>query len=441
VTSRRAIGPILYGTFFVVLLPAGLIRWAIATDEIISLPAYHEPLLGWALAASGLALIIAGMLALRIYGGGLPMNAYPPPRYVRRGIYRWLRHPIYVGFFLVMVGVALAVGSASGLWLVSPVVALGMAALVIGYEGPDLRSRFGDAVATGPLLGLPDDSEAPPTVWDRLSIVALVFLPWAVAYEAVIRLGIPPDAVEAYLQFERGWPVLVWTEGVYASVYLFVVAAPFLARERRVLRHMAITALFATAVVTFIYVTLPLVAPPRPLGGGGLLGRMLTWERAASQTVATFPSFHVIWALIAAEVWTRSYSRMAPLIWIWAGAISVSCLTTGMHALVDVAAAVACWIAFRSYHRLWGTLRRLTLWGIHAAPPALQRAWYEWQLGLVVLAAIPLFMFTSQEVWDAPAELTALIVGGLGALGLFYAIRVGARTTLIASCIAVLAAA
>jgi hypothetical protein len=83
----------------------------------------------------------------------------------------------------------------------------------------------------------------------------------------------------------------------------------------------------------------------------------------------------------------------------------------------------------------------LTLWGIHAAPPALQRAWYERQLGLVMLAAIPLFMYTSQEVWNAPAEVTALIVGALGALGLFYAIRTGARSTLLASCIAVLAAA
>jgi hypothetical protein len=83
----------------------------------------------------------------------------------------------------------------------------------------------------------------------------------------------------------------------------------------------------------------------------------------------------------------------------------------------------------------------LTLWGIHGAPPALQREWYERQLGLAVLAAIPLFMFTSMEVWDAPSEVTALLVAGMGALGLLYAIRLGARTTLLASCLAILAAA
>jgi hypothetical protein len=83
----------------------------------------------------------------------------------------------------------------------------------------------------------------------------------------------------------------------------------------------------------------------------------------------------------------------------------------------------------------------LTLWGIHAAPPALQREWYERQLGVVMLAAIPLWFTTSIEVWDAPAEVTALLVGGLGALGLWYAIRQGARSTLLASCLAVFSAA
>jgi hypothetical protein len=79
----------------------------------------------------------------------------------------------------------------------------------------------------------------------------------------------------------------------------------------------------------------------------------------------------------------------------------------------------------------------LTLWGIHAAPPALQREWYERQLGVVMLAEIPLLMTTTIQVWDAAAEVTALLVGALGALGLWYSIREGARSTLMASCLAV----
>src|SRR5207253_7610621 len=73
------------------------------------------------------------------------MNAYPPPRYVAQGIFRLLPHPIYTGFTMLCVGVSIAVVSASGLWLVSPIVALSCAARVLGYERHDLRERFGRA--------------------------------------------------------------------------------------------------------------------------------------------------------------------------------------------------------------------------------------------------------------------------------------------------------
>ena len=71
------------------------------------------------------------------------MNAYPPPRYVERGVYRLLPHPIYAGFVMLCAGISIGVGSASGLWLVSPVVALASAALLLGYEKHDLAERFG----------------------------------------------------------------------------------------------------------------------------------------------------------------------------------------------------------------------------------------------------------------------------------------------------------
>jgi hypothetical protein len=83
----------------------------------------------------------------------------------------------------------------------------------------------------------------------------------------------------------------------------------------------------------------------------------------------------------------------------------------------------------------------LTLWGMHRAPPALQRSWYERQLGFAVLASIPLLFATSQAVWRAPAEVTSLLIAGVGALALRYAIGNGARSTLFAACFALLVAA
>ena len=54
------------------------------------------------LLAMGVALMGFGMLALWRDGGGLPMNAFPPPRLVTGSIYALVPHPIYVGFVAVV---------------------------------------------------------------------------------------------------------------------------------------------------------------------------------------------------------------------------------------------------------------------------------------------------------------------------------------------------
>jgi len=294
VKGRRGVGPWLYGALWCAALPIGLVAWASATRDVVPLPSVHNVAAGVGILAVGSVLMIAGWFALTAYGRGLPMNAYPPTQLVTRGVYRWHGHPIYVGFFLACVGVSLTLGSASGLWLVSPVVALSAAALVLGHERDAVRRLSRAVEKVRPLVSLPRDEEGQPTGWDRVSIFLLVILPWTVAFEAVFRLGIPLDAVEAYFPFERAWPVLEWTEPVYASVYLLVGLVPFVSRRKSDLRRFAVAGMVATVVVTLIYLTVPLVAPPREFTSHSFAGRMLMWERAMSHTVAAFPSFHVI---------------------------------------------------------------------------------------------------------------------------------------------------
>ena len=60
---------------------------------------------------------------------------------------------------------------------------------------------------------------------DRVSAYVLLFLPWLVAYEAVGHVQ-PHDVMENFFGFERQWPVLLWTEVVYALTYPFVILAP-----------------------------------------------------------------------------------------------------------------------------------------------------------------------------------------------------------------------
>jgi protein-S-isoprenylcysteine O-methyltransferase Ste14 len=150
----HVLGKVLYGLLFVLLLPAGLVLWARASGPNVGFPPVQAVGVGLGLALVGGVLIVSGMLSLWVFGHGLPMNPYPPSRYVTRGPYRLLRHPIYAGFSLLCIGVALATGSAAGIWLVCPVVILSCLSLVLGYENIDLQKRFGDELPS-PLMRIP----------------------------------------------------------------------------------------------------------------------------------------------------------------------------------------------------------------------------------------------------------------------------------------------
>ena len=394
-------GRILYGALFTVVLPVLLWLWARASEGVVPLPALRAPVPGAALAVLGAGLMAWGMAALVRWGGGLPMNAYPTRHHVARGPYRLVGHPIYVGFGLTCAGVAVATGSSSGLWLVTPTVLLAMVALVVGYEGPALRERFRKAQAYRPLLSLPRPDPGTPTGWERTSVIVLVFLPWFLAFEGVVLLGVPPDAVEAFLPFEKDWSVLVRTEYLYALVYPFVGLVPLLVPDRRALRDFALQGLLATGVVTLIYLTVPLVAPPRPFEGGGLAGQLLAWERSMAHTVAAFPSFHVIWALLAADAWSRGAGLWRRIgVRLVAGAIVTACITTGMHALADVAAGIAVWWILRRPRRLWEALRR--------GAERVANSWREWRFGPVRVLS---YGFYAGAAGGVAAWITGTLVG------------------------------
>ena len=139
-------GKFLYAITFVILLPIALVAWARATSSAITLPTPRVPIVGYSLAAIGIAIILESMRELWFKGGGLPMNAYPPARLVKSGLYALIPHPIYAGFCAACFGCSIATGSSGGLWLVTPIVILGCIALVKGYEGPALRARFPESL-------------------------------------------------------------------------------------------------------------------------------------------------------------------------------------------------------------------------------------------------------------------------------------------------------
>ncbi len=410
------IGEFLYGITFVVGVPLFLVWWATRATVAVPLPVPAAPWAGAVVGSLGLILVIAGWWALYHHGNGLPMNPFPPRFFVTRGIYRYTSHPVYIGFCLLVLGASLVTESRGGLWLVTPMTMLACAALVLGYEREATRHRFGPTAVRKPLIALPRDTPGRPNRWNRVSVYLMVLLPWAAAFEAVYRLGVPRDARSAYLPFERPWPVLEWSEPVYASVYLLVLLAPLIVTRRDELRRFAVRGLLATAIVTPIYLIVPLVAPPRPFAPSTVWGDLLMFERSMSHTVAAFPAFHVIWTLIAADAWRRTLPRAAPLIWVWAALITISCVTTGMHAIVDVVMAIIVFLVVRHYRWVWSQLQ--------TGAERVANSWREWRHGNVRLinhgiyaGAAGLVGFTLAASFAGPDLLWAVLLIHLTGLG------------------------
>ena len=389
-----------YGATFVVGAPLLLVAWAIRTAPLIRLPSIGDTPAGIAVAVVGAVLLIAGIVALVRHGRGLPMNAFPPERLVREGVYRWLNDPIYIGFGLVVLGVSLAVRSASGLWLVTPATWLAMAALVFGYERHDLRRRFAAESRVAPRLSLPPADDRAPTVGERLGTLLWVFGPWLMAYYAVQALGRSADALATLLPGERSWPVVTWMELAYASAYVLVPLTVFAARSRRALRTFAEGGLVATVVVTLCWLVVPIVAVHRSFEPLGWAGELLSSEEAHSNGVAAFPAFHALWSLLAARAWSSGRGRAATgAVWICASIIVVSCIGTGHHSVLDVAAALVVYLLVRDVRATWGIVRRAT--------ERVANSWHEWSLGPV--------RFINHGVYAGIAAAAGLTIAGAAA--------------------------
>lgn len=375
-TKQHLTFKVLYGIVFVIILPIVLFFWADVTSGYVSITAISSRPLGVSALVLGILFMFSGTYALKVYGSGLPMNAFPPKNYVTKGIYKLFSHPIYIGFCISVAGMSIYSGSASGIWLVTPITILGCISLVLGYEKQDLKERFQSSIVL-PLISLPDNSISPAKMRDRLSIVFLVFLPWAVIYEIFVHIGPPPDGFTVFLPFEENLLVHEWTEIIYLSTYLFVFLAPLTAKRKNDLRSFALSGLIATAVVSLIFFLIPVIAPPRDFTPISILGSILNWERGLDSPAAAFPSFHVIWAFIAANLYAKSVPKQGYFFYSWAIFISASCITTGMHATMDVLAGLL----------LYGLIiKRITIWTfVLRQTEFIANSWKEWRIGSVRL--------------------------------------------------------
>jgi len=367
---KTALSKLLYGLAFCAVLPALLLLWARALGEKCpSLPPVGAGPLSLLLIAGGAALMLRGTWELWRWGGGLPMNAFPPQRLVARGLYGSIPHPIYLGFALLMLGAFMATRLPAGVWIVTPVLWLGITTLVIGYERLDLQRRFGGTPAPT-RLSLPPDAAMAPSAWQRVAVYGLVLGPWLVVYEAMAGL-FQGRGFDTYLPIERHWAPIEWTALLYAGAYAWVALAPLAARSQAALRRFVRDGWVGSAFIFWCFLVLPLTATPRPFAVASGLGRLLEFDRAHDTVFCAFPSFHVFWPFLAARLWAGRLPTAVA--YGLAALMAASCVTTGMHSLADVAAGFVVFAVVNRLDDLWRGLLRLT--------ETIANWWRTWRVG------------------------------------------------------------
>lgn len=96
----------------VTLLFACVMTGAAYATSSLSVEAAALRWLGGMTVLIGIAVCVGGVVAFRIARTTVdPTRPEKASALVRGGIYRWTRNPMYLGFFLVLVGLALLLGS------------------------------------------------------------------------------------------------------------------------------------------------------------------------------------------------------------------------------------------------------------------------------------------------------------------------------------------
>jgi protein-S-isoprenylcysteine O-methyltransferase Ste14 len=132
---------------FLLLAPgavAGLAPWWITRWRM------QPPLLGFSgfrvigalMIAAGIAIVLDSFARFALQGLGTPAPILPTRHLVVSGLYQYVRNPMYVGVFWIVLGQGLLLGNGR-LLAYGVLLWLGFHLFIVGYEEPTLRRSFG----------------------------------------------------------------------------------------------------------------------------------------------------------------------------------------------------------------------------------------------------------------------------------------------------------
>lgn len=138
----RVAGGTMLGALIVIAFGAPAIAWldAYAPFQLTRDLAW----LGWVMLGAAFALIASAEFSFVRFGGATGVPGDAPHTLVARGIYRWVRNPLYLGGNTIVWSVALIHGSA-GVLLLALILAPIYHLFVVCIEEPRLAKRYGDA--------------------------------------------------------------------------------------------------------------------------------------------------------------------------------------------------------------------------------------------------------------------------------------------------------
>jgi protein-S-isoprenylcysteine O-methyltransferase Ste14 len=130
-----------FALFGGIVIPYYLIR----LNDYFSLPILFNSALtkivGFLLIAVGLYIFLYCSKIFVSLGKGTPVPIEPPKKLVAQGLYKYSRNPIYIGYFLILLGEFLFFGYFLQL-IYCLLAVLSFHLLVIYYEEPRLKKRF-----------------------------------------------------------------------------------------------------------------------------------------------------------------------------------------------------------------------------------------------------------------------------------------------------------
>lgn len=292
------IGKLLYGSVFVLLLPAILLCWSFVLDNSMNWRVPALPILAVSSIVLGLVFLFKGMFDLIRFGHGLPMNAYPPQTFVTQGIYSLFPHPIYLGAIFLSAGTALWFQSSSGLYIVTPILVLMTLSLVYGYEREDMEKRFGSTLLDyRPLFSLPLSSENKAQLLKKVAIVLRIFLPWLIVGYFVDYARCTRTCTGAFIGLLSTQPWHNWLSIIWLLPYLYLLIVLLVAPSDQSLLHKAIAGTLATVLGMYLYIILPAY--------GFLLDNTTwNWVLLSLALVILAKNYRIIWsALLKISEW------------------------------------------------------------------------------------------------------------------------------------------